>query len=847
MAVVGVDFGNMGARVAVAQNRGIDMISNEVNSRTTPSFVQFNEDSRAIGESALSQYTRNVRHTISNLKFLLGRKFADPEVQKEKSWIPFQIRELEDGNVGAVVNTQDEEKVYRIEFVLGMLFAKLAKTTASSLKTGIAYSVVACPSFFSDYQRRALIAAYRIGGVNPLRVVNEVTAAAYGFGMYQKDLPDSSEMKVAFVDFGESSLQCSIIAFSKSGLKVLASTFDRTLGGREFDRCLATHFAKEIQKKYRIDVFENKKALVRLLMGCEKTKKILSANPKAPLHVPSIMDDIDVSLVIERNEFEAFSAPLFDRIKKPLQEALEIAKIPAEELAAVEQIGGSVRIPRVQDLVKEVFGRDPGRRLNSEECVAKGCAMQCAVLSPKFQVKKDFKVRDVSMNPVVIRYCQKGDDGRDVEQPETAEIFVKNNVTPSTKMMTFKTPERVEIVADYSQGADLPFGSSPHLGDYSVPKGKSSSKGTVLSSNVKVKVRLDENGLFTVDSATLEEEVEIEEEKKVEKKEEEKKVEEKKEGEKKEGEKEGEEKKEEGTQEGGEKPDEEMKDAPAEEKPAVPEPETEKILTKKTLKVALAVSSQVVSSLDEKQIVSFHEEEIKMAAHDQLIVDTAEARNALESYVYEIRPRVNGGDLVKFFKDEAAKEFVSQLNSTEDWLYEDEGENATKSTYVSRHTDLKKKGDHALTLQFEDKHRADCIKSVQGNVTHFSDFAKTEDEKYAHISVEDRQKVLDKCAEAQQWLNAQMEAQSALTPSDVPVLKISDLRSKQDELYKFANPIMTKPKPAPPKEEKKEASEEKKEPSANEEPKKEEPKKEEPPKEDKPASEIPEPMEVDLD
>jgi len=107
--------------------------------------------------------------------------------------------------------------------------------------------------------------------------------------------------------------------------------------------------------------------------------------------------------------------------------------------------------------------------------------------------------------------------------------------------------------------------------------------------------------------------------------------------------------------------------------------------------------------------------------------------------------------------------------------------------------------------------------------------------------------VLDKCAEAQQWLNAQMEAQSALTPSDVPVLKISDLRSKQDELYKFANPIMTKPKPAPPKEEKKEASEEKKEPSANEEPKKEEPKKEEPPKEDKPASEIPEPMEVDLD
>jgi heat shock protein 4 len=189
--------------------------------------------------------------------------------------------------------------------------------------------------------------------------------------MYQRDLPESADQKVAFVDFGDSALQCSIISFSKTGMKVLSSTYDRSLGGRDFDRTLATHFAVEIKQKYKIDVLSNPRALIRLLIGCEKTKKILSANPQAPLHVPCIMDDIDVSLMIKRQDFETIAAPLFDRIRKPLEDALKQANLTAADIHAVEQIGGSVRVPRVIEVIKDVFGKDPGRRLNSEECIAK--------------------------------------------------------------------------------------------------------------------------------------------------------------------------------------------------------------------------------------------------------------------------------------------------------------------------------------------------------------------------------------------------------------------------------------------------------------------------------------------
>ena len=311
--------------------------------------------------------------------------------------------------------------------------------------------------------------------------------------------------------------------------------------------------------------------------------------------------------------------------------------------------------------------------------------MQCAVLSPKFQVKKDWKVRDVNPNGITIHYSQKNPDGSNGDV-DVNEIFTSNNVVPSSKMMTFKNAEEIEITSDYSEGSKLPEGLGNRIGHFVVEKSKANQGGNVTNALIKVKVKLDDNSLFLVESATLEEEVEVEEEKK-------EKKEEKKE-EKKDDKKDGDE-------------DAEMKDAEKEEEK--PEEKVEKVLVKKTRRTALKVVSDINAPLTEKQILEALDQEGKMAAHDQLIIDTAEARNTLESYVYDIRPKVRS-ELAEYYKEEEAQKFISELDAMEEWLYEDEGENASKSTYVAKYTELKKKGDFAINLQFEANHRAECIK-----------------------------------------------------------------------------------------------------------------------------------------
>jgi hypothetical protein len=419
--------------------------------------------------------------------------------------------------------------------------------------------------------------------------------------------------------------------------------------------------------------------------------------------------------------------------------------------------------------------------------------MQCAVLSPKFQVQREFKVRDISPFPITVHYSQKGEDAMDIDAPEVCELFVAGNVTPSTKLMTFKFAEMVEIVADYSSGADTSSQPGNRIGRFVVEKKQTSKEGKVLSAVVKVRVRLDENHLFVVDNAVLEEEVEVMVEKKVEKKEEAKAEESKpaSEGEKKEG-------------------DAEMKEG--ETQPAATPtaaPEVEKVATKTTNRYALKVNSDLPLTLTSSQINANIEEEGKMAAHDQLIIDTAEARNTLESYVYDMRPKVSeGGELRRFFLSSDADDFVEKLNATEDWLYGEEGETATKSVYSSRFDELKKKGDFALNLQFEDKHRAECVQvwghlffvfvvsennivcerillcvkiivliffflsplflspfplfpslppslsplshlthkqqSVEANIDYYLNWTETSDEKYSHITSDDRLKIRQK-------------------------------------------------------------------------------------------------------
>jgi len=185
-------------------------------------------------------------------------------------------------------------------------------------------------------------------------------------------------------------MQVCIAAFKKGQLKILAHAFDRNLGGRDFDEVLFQHFAAKFKEEYKIDVYQNARACLRLRAACEKLKKVLSANPEAPLNIECLMDEKDVRGFVKRDDFEQLSIPILERVKKPLEKALAEAGLVVENIHAVEVVGSASRIPAILRILTEFFAKEPRRTMNASECVAKGCALECAILSPTFKVK-DFQ------------------------------------------------------------------------------------------------------------------------------------------------------------------------------------------------------------------------------------------------------------------------------------------------------------------------------------------------------------------------------------------------------------------------------------------------------------------------
>ncbi|KAG5219609.1 adenyl-nucleotide exchange factor [Salix suchowensis] len=271
MSVVGIDFGTLHSKIGVARHRGIDIITNEVSNRATPSLVAFGPKQRAIGESAKTQETSNFKNTIGSLKRLIGRTLNDPDVEAEKKFLNAKLIDL-NGQVGTQVNYIDEPHTFTATQLTAMYLAKLRDIAAAELKTGVTDVVIAIPGWFTDIQRRALLDAASIANLNVLRLINDSTATALGYGITKSDLPESDN---------PSTLSVTIVAFSKGQLIVKSSAYDRHLGGRDIDFALVRHFAEEFKSKYKIDVMSSPKATFRLTAGCEKLKKVLSANAEA--------------------------------------------------------------------------------------------------------------------------------------------------------------------------------------------------------------------------------------------------------------------------------------------------------------------------------------------------------------------------------------------------------------------------------------------------------------------------------------------------------------------------------------------------------------------------------------
>eukprot|EP00793_Prasinoderma_coloniale_P006789 PRCOL_00001620-RA len=772
MSVCGIDLGNATSLVALARKRGIDMILNSESARETPAVAGFTPTRRFVGCAGQAQVNMNVKNSVKELKRLIGRKFSDPIVQAEAARAMYPISERADGGVEVEVKYLGKATKLTPEQLLAIVMGDIKSIAEKDQGSKVTDVVLGVPVYFTDAQRRAVLDASRIAGFNCLRLMHETTATALAYGIFKTDLPEKEDTNVAFVDVGHSSMQVCVVAFRKGQLKVLSHAWDANLGGRDFDRAIATHFAKKFaaEKPGLGDVLGNNKAMLRLGKEVEKTKKILSANPEATMNVECLANDIDVRAHITREEFEEICAETLARVRAPCEKALADAGVAVDKIASLEVVGSGSRVPAICGTLQDVFKREISRTLNASECVARGCALQCAMLSPVFKVR-DFDVQDVFPFPVSLSWAPAaGGEDTTVETEGSkdgaagtaagAEVFSAYNPTPSTKMLTFFRDETFALDARYTEAA--PIGDAAReLATFSV--GPIPKPTTALAAGakpkIKVKVKLNLHGVVTVEGAQMVEEEEYQV-----------KVDppataaEKKEG----------------------------GDAPMEDAAAAAAPE---FVTKKRIKrTEVPVSTARVFGNAEATVAEWVAAEQRMKDQDTLMEETAERKNALEEYVYSMRTALGGGKYSEYMEEAGKPDFLKKLDDLEDWLY-DEGEDETKAVYVAKLDELRAVTDPVVERYDEAERRPKAAAGLVAAVALFEGVAVGGEARYAHLEQEEKDTMVKECAAAKAWLEDKTAQQAGMAKTAVPVLFSHEISKKEETLRRVCGPIMDKPKP----------------------------------------------------
>jgi len=797
MSVVGFDVGFLNCYIAVARAGGIETIANEYSDRCTPACVSFGPRNRSIGAAAKGQLaTPNCKNTVQGFKRFHGRAFSDPFVQSMKSGLVYDLAQMPAGTTGIKVMYMEEEKVFSIEQVTAMLLTKLKETAESALKKPVADCVISIPSHYTDAERRSVLDAAQIAGLNCLRLMNETTAVSLAYGIYKQDLPNPEEKPrtVVFVDLGHSGYQVSVCAFNKGKLKVLAAAYDAQLGGKDFDEMLVKHFCEEFAKKYKLDVRSKPRALVRLTQECEKLKKLMSANASdLPLNIECFMNDIDVTGKLNRGHFEEMCADLLAKVEAPLRSIMEQANLKNEDIYAVEIVGGASRIPAVKERISKFFGKELSTTLNADEAVARGCALQCAILSPAFKVR-EFSITDVVPYPVSLKWNSAAEEG-----VSDCEVFPKNHAAPFSKVLTFYRKEPFSLEAYYNCPKELPY-PDPTIGQYVIQKVVPQATGE--SSKVKVKVRMNVHGIFSVSSASLVEmqksedaEEPMETEQPSAEKEEESTMQTDPEDTKAQGDGQA------GAGENGEKKAEadEMETSPAEEgkqeKKADQPPQAKKPKVKTKIH-ELPIENSPQWQLANDMLNLFVENEGKMIMQDKLEKERNDAKNSVEEYVYDMRDKLHGL-YEKFISESDRDSFSLKLEDTENWLYE-EGEDQQKQVYIDKLADLKKLGQPVQDRYNESEQRPRAFEELGKQIQQYMKIIeayKTKDEQYDHLDEAEVQKADKLVSDAMIWMNSKMNQQSKQSLSAEPAIRVTEIQSKAKELYSACNPILTKPKP----------------------------------------------------
>ncbi|KAL6541087.1 70-kilodalton heat shock protein [Orobanche minor] len=378
---IGIDLGTTYSCVGVWLNDRVEIIPNDQGNRTTPSYVAFTDTERLIGDAAKNQVAMNPHNTVFDAKRLIGRRFTDPSVQSDMKLWPFKVISGPAEKPMIIVNYKGEQKQFAAEEISSMVLTKMRETAESFLGFQIKNAVVTVPAYFNDSQRQATKDAGAIAGLNVLRIINEPTAAAIAYGLDKKG-SKRGEQNVLVFDLGGGTFDVSLLTIEEGIFEVKATAGDTHLGGEDFDNRLVNHFVSEFRRKHKKDISGNARSLRRLRTSCERAKRTLSSTTQTTIEVDSLFEGIDFYATITRARFEELCMDLFLKCMDPVEKCLRDAKIDKSLVHEVVLVGGSTRIPKVQQLLQDFFnGKELCKSINPDEAVAYGAAVQAAILT----------------------------------------------------------------------------------------------------------------------------------------------------------------------------------------------------------------------------------------------------------------------------------------------------------------------------------------------------------------------------------------------------------------------------------------------------------------------------------